>query len=116
MARQCIIRLDLVCVVFLGGCVGTALRYALSMIPGQEAFHVGTFAANMLACFCYAALSAWLGETNTLALEEFMLMGNGRVAGGAAYCCMTFIIGFAVAYAGAVAGGRFASGERKEAK
>ena len=142
MARQCIIRLDLVCVVFLGGCVGTALRYALSMIPGQEAFHVGTFAANMLACFCYAALSAWLGETHrvagrakeyvnrgfgmglcgglstmsTLALEEFMLMGNGRVAGGAAYCCMTFIIGFAVAYAGAVAGGRFASGERKEAK
>ena len=63
MARQHIIRVDLICVVFLGGCIGTALRYACSVIPDCGAFHIGTFAANMAACFVYAALSAWLGGT-----------------------------------------------------
>ena len=56
MARQHIIRVDLICVVFLGGCIGTALRYACSVIPDCGAFHIGTFAANMAACFVYAAL------------------------------------------------------------
>ena len=56
-----IIRLDVVTVVFLGGCVGTGLRYASSSIADVGGFHVGTFAANMVACFVYAALSAWLG-------------------------------------------------------
>ena len=42
MARQHIIRVDLICVVFLGGCIGTALRYACSVIPDCGAFHIGT--------------------------------------------------------------------------
>lgn len=89
MARQPIVRLDLICVVFLGGCVGTALRYALSAIPESGTFHIGTFAANMLACLCYAALSA--------------------------YCCTTFVVGFALAYAGATIGDHIASAEHKGA-
>lgn len=139
MARQHIIRCDLVCVVFLGGCLGTALRYAFSAIPASGWFHAGTFAANMIACFCYAALSAWLGGTDrlagrageyvnrgfgmgmcgglstmsTLAVEEFMLLHGGDVAGGAAYCLATFAVGFALAYAGATAGTRLVSAERR---
>ena len=117
MVRQPIVRLDLICVVFLGGCVGTALRYALSAIPESGTFPIGTFAANMLACLCYAALSAWLGGTrkiagrakeyvnrgfgmgmcgglstmSTLALEEFMLMRDGSIAGSAVYVCDSYI-------------------------
>lgn len=141
MARQPIVRLDLICVAFLGGCVGTALRYALSAIPESGTFHIGTFAANMLACLCYAALSAWLGGTrkiagrakeyvnrgfgmgmcgglstmSTLALEEFMLMRDGSIAGSAVYCCATFVVGFALAYAGATIGDHIASTEHKGA-
>ena len=139
MTRQHIIRFDLVCVVFLGGCLGTALRYALSLIPAHGWFHAGTFAANMIACFCYAALSAWLGGTgrlagrakeyvnrgfgmgmcgglstmSTLAVEEFMLLHGVDAAGGVAYCFATFAVGFALAYAGAAAGTRLASAEQR---
>ena len=138
MARQHIIRLDLVCVVFLGGCVGTALRYACSNIPDYDAFHIGTFAANMVACFVYATLSAWLGETrriagrkkeyanrgfgmgmcgglstmSTLALEEFTMLHDGEVVGCAVYCCATFVIGCALAYVGALAGMWICDAER----
>ena len=137
MARSHIIRLDLVCVVFLGGCVGTALRYALSGLADLGPFHVGTFAANMIACFAYAALSAWLVGTgriagrakeyvnrgvgmgmcgglstmSTLALEEFMLLRGGDVAGCALYCCVTFVVGCVLAYVGVLAGLRLAGAE-----
>ena len=102
-----IIRLDVVAVVFLGGCVGTGLRYASSSIADVGGFHVGTFAANMVACFVYAALSAWLGSSSllkgrakeyvnrgfgmgmcgglstmsTLALEEFMMIDDHAIPG-----------------------------------
>lgn len=57
-------------VVFLGGCVGTGVRYALSPLPVLGAssqttpgsFHLGTFIANMIACFCYAALVSYLAQ------------------------------------------------------
>ena len=140
MARQHIIRLDLVCVVFLGGCVGTALRYACSNIPDYGAFHIGTFAANMVACFVYATLSAWLGGTHrvsgrakeyvnrgfgmgmcgglstmsTLALEEFVMLHGGRTLDCMAYCCATFIVGCALAYVGALVGSRIADSERDD--
>ena len=130
MSRQHIIRLDLVAVVFLGGCVGTGLRYALSLIPEAGTFHIGTFTANMIACFAYATLSAWLGGTaaikgrmkeyvnrgfgmgmcgglstmSTLALEEFTLLHGNAIPGAAVYCLATFVAGFALAYAGACLG------------
>ena len=55
-----IIRLDVVTVVFLGGCVGTGLRYASSSIADVAA-SCRTFAANMVACFVYAALFRMAG-------------------------------------------------------
>ncbi|WP_416241870.1 FluC/FEX family fluoride channel [Bifidobacterium dentium] len=54
MSRQHIIRWDLMGVVFVGGCIGTGLRYACSFIADYGAFHFGTFTANMIACFAYA--------------------------------------------------------------
>ena len=79
MSRQHIIRLDLVAVVFLGGCVGTGLRYALSLIPEAGTFHIGTFTANMIACFAYATLSAWLGGAAAIKgrMKEYVNRGFG---------------------------------------
>ncbi len=130
MSRQHVIRLDLMAVVFLGGCVGTGLRYALSTASGVGAVHVGTIAANMIACFVYATLSAWLGSStvlkdrareyvnrgfgmgmcgglstmSTLAVEEFTLLRTSAVAGAIVYCLTTFVAGFVIAYAGACLG------------
>lgn len=61
------------------GCIGTALRYACSVIPDCGAFHIGTFAANMAACFVYAALSAWLGGTRRTVgrAKEYVNRGCG---------------------------------------
>ena len=130
MSRQHVIRLDLMAVVFLGGCVGTGLRYALSTASGVGAVHVGTIAANMIACFVYATLSACLGSStvlkdrareyvnrgfgmgmcgglstmSTLAVEEFTLLRTSAVAGAIVYCLTTFVAGFVIAYAGACLG------------
>ena len=135
-----IIRLDVVTVVFLGGCVGTGLRYASSSIADVGGFHVGTFAANMVACFVYAALSAWLGSSSllkgrakeyvnrgfgmgmcgglstmsTLALEEFMMIDDHAIPGVLTYCCVTFIVGFSLAYAGALCGSWLAEPNKDE--
>lgn len=57
-------------VVFLGGTLGTAMRYGLSFIlpatAGTEgfwhAFHVPTFTANMAACFIFACLTSYLSQ------------------------------------------------------
>ena len=102
--------------------------------------HIGTFAANMAACFVYAALSAWLGGTrrtvgrakeyvnrgcgmgmcgglstmSTLALEEFTMLHDGKAMDCAAYCCTTFIVGCLLAYVGAHVGLRFAGTEHND--
>lgn len=49
--------------VFLGGCLGTALRYGLSLIPGLSAHDFATLLANLLASFIYAALTSFLAGT-----------------------------------------------------
>lgn len=57
-------------VVFLGGFIGTAMRYGLSLVmpatAAEEgffgAFHLATFTANMTACFIFAALTAYLSQ------------------------------------------------------
>lgn len=56
-----------------------------------------------------------LSTMSTLALEEFMLMRDGSIAGSAVYCCATFVVGFALAYAGATIGDHIASAEHKGA-
>ena len=110
------IHLDIVLVVFCGGAIGTAIRYAFAQIPAAGSFHTGTFVANMLACFCYAGLTAYLAGASrfgarskelasrglgmgvcgglstmsTLALEGFTAIRDGQVAAGIAYLLVTF--------------------------
>ena len=140
MSRQHIIRLDLVAVVFLGGCVGTGLRYALSLIPEAGTFHIGTFTANMIACFAYATLSAWLGGAaaikgrmkeyvnrgfgmgmcgglstmSTLALEGFTGILGGQAGQALLYLLVSVVLGLLVAFAGVWCADRLATGHRAE--
>lgn len=71
-----LIRIDILCVVFVGGAFGTALRYALSTppafgLPGEpSAFHIGTFIANMLAACAYAGLTAYLSGARWLPAQR----------------------------------------------
>jgi CrcB protein len=66
--------------VFLGGGVGTLLRYAIGgWVQGAAgaAFPWGTFAVNMSGCFAIGALATWLTERSaaTVELRTFLLVG-----------------------------------------
>lgn len=124
-------------VVFLGGCLGTGMRYGLTLanspatIEGAQpsvwdAIHLGTFTANIVACFVYAALStyvsraAWvrkrsrdlvsrgfgmgmcggLSTMSTLAFEQLRDLASGNVFGVLVYVLLSFGVGVVAAYGG----------------
>lgn len=72
-------------VVFLGGFLGTAMRYGLSLLiprPAAEtgflsAFHTATFTANMLACFIFACLTAAMGQATWIRAHRRELVNRG---------------------------------------
>lgn len=120
-------------VVFIGGFIGTALRYGLSLlVPSSEtggvasAFHVATFAVNMVACFLYALCTTYLTQASwvrkrvrqltnrgvgmgmcggmstlsTLAIEELQSLHDGNVVGFVVYTSITFAVGLMLAWIG----------------
>ncbi|KAB8288247.1 CrcB family protein [Bifidobacterium avesanii] len=72
-------------VVFLGGCLGTGMRYGLSLLiprPAAEtgffsAFHTATFVANMFACFIFACLTAAMGQAKWIPARRRELANRG---------------------------------------
>lgn len=72
-------------VVFVGGCLGTALRYALTLLlpaPAAptgflSAFHTATFLANMCACFLFAGLTAYLSQASWIRRRARQLTSHG---------------------------------------
>lgn len=72
-------------VVFLGGMLGTAMRYALSFaLPATAApdgfwssFHVPTFTANMVACFVFACLASYLSQAAWIRKRTRQLTSRG---------------------------------------
>ena len=71
-------------VVFVGGCIGTGMRYGLSVaVPQAQAgaiassFHVATFVANMAACFIYAALTTYVSQASWIRKRVRQLTSRG---------------------------------------
>lgn len=72
-------------VVFLGGTLGTAMRYGLSFIVPATAqplgfwhsFHLPTFIANMFACFIFACLSSYLSQASWIRKRTRQLTSKG---------------------------------------
>lgn len=73
------------CVVFLGGMLGTAMRYGLSLaLPPTaqsqgfwQSFHIPTFTANIAACFIFAGLSAYLSQAIWMRKRTRQLASRG---------------------------------------
>lgn len=76
-------------VVFVGGCLGTALRYGLSLLlPAPlagdgffSAFHTATFLANMFACFLFAGLTAYMSQAAWIRKRARQLTSRGAGMG-----------------------------------
>ena len=113
-------------VVFVGGCVGTGMRYGLSVaVPQAQAgaiassFHVATFVANMAACFIYAALTAYMSQASWIRKRVRQLtsrgVGMGMCGGFSTLSAMVieelaslrqgYVVGFAIYMLVSFAGG-----------
>ena len=113
-------------VVFVGGCIGTGMRYGLSqLIPAAESgaiaasFHLATFVANMAACFIYAALTAYMSQASWIRKRVRQLtsrgVGMGMCGGFSTLSAMVieelaslrqgYVIGFAIYMLVSFAGG-----------
>lgn len=72
-------------VVFLGGFLGTVMRYGLSLaLPAPlasdgffSAFHTATFLANMLACFIFAGLTMYVSQASWMPKRVRQLTSRG---------------------------------------
>ncbi|MCH4160457.1 MAG: CrcB family protein [Bifidobacterium sp.] len=72
-------------VVFIGGSVGTGIRYAMASLPvlgtqgshSAGSFHLGTFLVNMIACFCYAMLVSYLAQAPWILARHRELISRG---------------------------------------
>lgn len=113
-------------VVFVGGCIGTGMRYGLGqLIPAAESgaiassFHLATFLANMAACFIYAALTTYVAQASWIRKRVRQLtsrgVGMGMCGGFSTLSAMVieelaslrqgYVVGFAIYMLVSFAGG-----------
>ena len=72
-------------VVFVGGCIGTGMRYGLGLLmPATlgaddfgSAFHLPTFTANMVACFIFALLTSYVSQASWIRKRARQLTSRG---------------------------------------
>lgn len=72
-------------VVFLGGCLGTAMRYGMTQLfprplasqGALSAFHTATFCSNMIACFIFAALTEYISQASWIRKRTRQLTSRG---------------------------------------
>ncbi len=72
-------------VVFLGGCLGTAMRYGMTQLfprplasqGALSAFHTATFCSNMIACLIFAALTEYVSQASWIRKRTRQLTSRG---------------------------------------
>jgi CrcB protein len=68
--------------VFIGGGIGSTLRYALSIAFGtDQPWHLGTLAANVLGCFILGYLSHYFSLSDTANQSLYLLLATGFCGG-----------------------------------
>ncbi|MBW3094365.1 CrcB family protein [Bifidobacterium sp. 64T4] len=88
-------------VVFVGGFLGTAMRYGLSLaFPAPEdasgflgAFRWPTFGANMLACFLLAVITVCVSQASWLTRRVKQVISNGAGLGLCGGCSTLSTLG-----------------------
>ena len=80
-ARQPLADPALYAVVFFGGALGTAMRFGLSALNAADtsvvSARLGTFLANMAACFVYAALTTAMSQASWIRKRRRELASRG---------------------------------------
>ena len=72
-------------VVFLGGCLGTAMRYGMTQLfprplasqGALSAFHTATFCSNMIACLIFAAFTEYVSQASWIRKRTRQLTSRG---------------------------------------
>jgi CrcB protein len=85
--------MDRVLLVFVGGGLGSALRYAVGLALARAfgtAFPFGTLAVNLAGCFAMAALMQITLQTSTLSPEWRLALGTGFLGGLTTYSSFNY--------------------------
>ena len=102
--------------VAVGGALGAVCRYLLGNFISRmsgSALPWGTFAINIIGCFCMGLLMTLIVERGLLpaawrlssfGYESLMLLTEGNIAAAAAYSGGSLLLGLVAAGAGVLAG------------
>lgn len=107
--------------VFIGGGMGSVLRYLVGRLMSSSSFPWGTFAVNITGCFLIGLLSTWIARHSlspdmrlllivglcggfttfsTFSNEALALMRNGQLPLCLAYIIGSIALGVIAAYIG----------------
>tara|TARA_B100001093_G_scaffold519149_1_gene606787 strand:+ start:26732 stop:27109 length:378 start_codon:yes stop_codon:yes gene_type:complete len=68
--------------VFIGGGIGSTMRYALSIAFGtDQPLHLGTLVANVLGCFILGYLSHYFSLNDSTNQSLYLLLATGFCGG-----------------------------------
>jgi len=68
--------------VFIGGGIGSTMRYALSITFGtDQPLHLGTLVANVLGCFILGYLSHYFSLNDSTNQSLYLLLATGFCGG-----------------------------------
>ena len=86
--------------VFLGGGIGAACRYLITMISNRffGIAHWGTFSANIIGCFLIGYIFGY--TLSTFSCESFCFLRDGKILHCALYMLASFAIGLCATFAG----------------